>query len=274
MKLPYHVSRTLKRYASKHGRQVMIRVRMTGGKDFEIPVYDHINSKKFPISIKEENWYNGTAMGGDYHISIDNINLLIDEIEKKIRSVLFILQHRKIEITRSKILHLSYSGPEQFKNDLHRKEADDLISKYHQGKFASEKEFFNFISNTDDSKYKDLKRDLGMYEKNYILDYWDDFIASHAQATYNHSKKAIITYINESGDDCIVTRYDENWLNRFFGYLIVHGYYRGKDDTQRIPYGTSTLVKYLRHMRSFGDYLFEQKVITNQNYRRYKLEGK
>ncbi len=274
MKLPYTISKTLKRYESKHGRQVLIRIRMVSGKDFEIPVYDSIDESRFPISIKTENWYNGYAIGGNYHIPIDNLNALIDSIKNKVKGALFILIHRKIEPTRGKILHLTYSGPENYKKNQERLEMDEIITNYHEGAFASEEEFFNFISNTNDLKYKDLKRELGFYEKNYILDYWNEFIKEYASDSYNHSKRAIKMYIEESGDDCIVTRYDDNWLKKYFNYLTVNGYYRGNKKNIKYQYEMSTLEKYLKHMRSFGDYLFEQKVITNQNYKRYTLEKK
>lgn len=271
MKLPYKISRTLKRYDSKHGRQVLIRVRTRSKKDFEIPVYDTGDGSRFPISIKIENWYNGYAIGGNYHIPIKNLNLLIDNIENKVKYAVFILSQRKIELTRSKILHFTYSGPRFFKNDPERNETDELITKYQEGAFESAKEFLNFISNTEDTKYKDLRRELGLYEKNYILDYWNDFIRERTSSSYNNSKGAIQKYIEETGDNCIVTRYDDNWLYRFFKYLIENGYKRGNYENLKLWYKTSTLSKYLKHLRSFGDYLFEQKVITDQNYRRYKL---
>ena len=274
MKLPYKISRTLKRYESRHGRQVLIRIRMINGKDFEIPVYDYIDERGFPISIKNENWYNGYAIGGNYHIPVNSLNKLIDSVENKVKYAVFILIHRKIKPTRSKILHLTYSGHKIIKNDEERAEIDEIITNYHDGAFTSDEEFFNFISNTEDSKYKDLKRELRLYEKNYILDYWDGFIKEYASHSYNLSKKSIIIYIENTGDDCIVTRYDDNWLKRYFHYLIVNGYHREKDGNIKFPYKSSTLEKYLKHMRSFGDYLFEQKVITNQNYKRYKLDEK
>ena len=272
MKLPYNISRTLKRYESKHGRQVLIRIRMIGGKDFEIPVYDFINGSRFPISVKNENWYNGYAIGGEYHIPVNNLNLLIDNTEKKVGSAMFILLHRKTEPTRKKILHLTYSVPKNFRNNTDQKEIDEIITNYHQGAFASEEEFLNFISNTEDSKYKDLKRELGLFEKNFILDFWDGFIKEHAPSSYNLSKKSIKFYIEVTGDDCIVTKYDDIWLSKYFKFLIGNGYYKKKDRNVSYPYENSTLEKYLKHMRSFGNYLFEQKVITNQNYKRYKLE--
>jgi hypothetical protein len=118
----------------------------------------------------------------------------------------------------------------------------------------------------------DLKRELGLFEKNFILDFWDGFIKEHAPYSYNLSKKSIKIYIETTGDDCIVTKYDDIWLSRYFKFLIANGYYKKKDENISYLYENSTLKKYLKHMRSFGDYLFEQKVITNQNYRRYKLE--
>lgn len=274
MKLPYRISRTLKRYESRHGRQVLIRVRMIGGKDFEIPVYDDVNGNRFPISIKHENWYNGYAIGGDYHIPVNNLNLLIDNIERKVSKAMFTLLHRKTEPNRRRILQLTYSGPKDFRKNQEQKEIDEIITNYHKGAFASEEDFLNFISNTDDSKYKDLKRDLGLFEKNFILDFWDGFIREHAPYSYNLSKKSIKIYLEITGDDCIVTKYDDIWLARYFSFLKDNGYYMGKDRNVSYPYENSTLKKYLKHMRSFGDYLFEQKVITNQNYRRYKLEKK
>jgi len=272
MKLPYKISRTLKRYDSKHGRQVLIRVRTRSKKDFEIPVYDTIDRVRFPINIKIENWYNGYAIGGDYHIPLKNLNLLIDSIDNKVHYAVFILLQRKIELTRRKILHLTYSGPKYFTKDPERNETDELITKYHEGAFESAEEFLNFISNTEDTKYKDLKRELGLYEKNYILDYWNDFIRERTSSSYNNSRGAIQKYIEETGDNCIVTRYDDNWLYRFFKYLIENGYKKGADEKSKFIYKASTLSKYLKHMRSFGDYLFEQKIITNQNYRRYKIK--
>ncbi|MBN2523431.1 MAG: phage integrase SAM-like domain-containing protein [Bacteroidales bacterium] len=271
MKLPYKISRTLKRYDSNHGRQVMIRIRTRSKKDFEIPVYDTIDGVKFPISIKMENWYNGYAIGGDYHIPLKNLNQLIDSIENKVKYAVFILLQRKIELTRRKILHLTYSGPKFLKKDPERNETDELITKYHEGAFESAEEFLNFISNAADAKYKDLKRELGLYEKNYLLDYWNDFIRDYAPSSYSNSKGAIQKYIEETGDNCIVTRFDDNWLYRYFKYLLKYGYKRENYENPKLQYKASTLSKYLKHMRSFGDYLFEQKIITNQNYKRYKL---
>jgi hypothetical protein len=249
----------------------MIRVRTISKKDFEVPVYDMVDGSRFPISVKAENWYNGYAIGGKYHISLDALNALIDKTEKKVTNAVFLLVHRKIEISRNKIMTLAYREPEQILQDNRRKETDGLISAYHKGQFASDAEFLNFISNSEAEKYLDLKRELGLYEKNFILDHWDDFISTCAPASYNHSKKAIQTYISESGDNCIVTAYDDNWLRRYFNYLGGNGYLKGKGKPVRIHYASSTLRKYLKHMHAFGNYLFEKKIITTQNYRRFRL---
>ena len=73
----FTTSRCLRRYQSKIGNQVFIRVRMHNGFESEIPVYDYVKHKKIPVSIKKEHWDKGFVTGGNYHISIRDLNFLI-----------------------------------------------------------------------------------------------------------------------------------------------------------------------------------------------------
>ncbi len=71
--------RWLRPYSSKSGQQVFIRVRMRNGFETNIPVYDYINHERLPISVKREYWNKGFVTGGNYHISVRELNSLAFE---------------------------------------------------------------------------------------------------------------------------------------------------------------------------------------------------
>ena len=114
---------------------------------------------------------------------------------------------------------------------------------------------------------------MGVYKKEFILDFWDDFIKNFAPDSYNSPKYAIEDYIIKTDDNCKAKEFSSDWLHRFFSYVIKNGYSFMKDGTNRKDYSLSTISKYKRHLFRFGDYLFiELKILNNQDYKRFKLK--
>lgn len=263
----------LRPYKSKQGHQIFIRVRIRDGFETEIPVYDYINDTKLPISVKKENWSKGTITGGSYHISIRAINRLISDVEYRVKDAVFELLERNAPITRENIIRLAYINQDNAAIDEKRIESGELIVNDEGGAFASQAEFNEYIAESSDPKFDRIKKALGITSKEYILDYWDDFIRDFAADSYNLGKHAIVEYIEKTGDNCRVADFSEAWLKRYFTYIIKHGYSLKKDGSDRKSYSISTINKYLKHLKSFGKYLFKEiKVLSNEEYSRFLLK--
>jgi hypothetical protein len=117
-----------------------------------------------------------------------------------------------------------------------------------------------------------LKKAMGVFRKTYILEYWDDFIRDFAPISYNSTKHAIQEYIGKTGDNCKASEYSSEWIQRLFKCMIDEGYSFRKDGKERKPYKIPTITKYAKHLKAFGDYLFsELKVLDNQDYKRFTL---
>lgn len=224
MKVPYQLSRTLKRYESKNGRQVCIRIRSKLFPDIEIPVYDYIEGKKVPISIKSKHWNKGHAVGGKYHITLRNLNFLLDEVEYSAKDAIYTLLEQKITPTRENVLKLTYFSKEKNLIDIELEKKGKLIYREDGGAFESKDDFFEFIERQDDPKYIELKRQAGLLKKQYIMDYWDEFIQSYAPSSYNLTKSSIVKYIQTTNDNCPVEKFDSEWVKRYFTFIINEGY--------------------------------------------------
>ncbi len=271
----FTTSRWLRRYGSKNGHQVFIRVRMHNGFETEIPVYDYINNNRLPISVKKENWNKGYVTGGVYHIPIRYINILLSKVERDVRDAVNELVEKNILITRENIIKLTYINEDSAVENERRIGLGEIIVNEDGGAFASPDEFVDFITESEDPKFDKLKKSMGLYKKQYILDYWDDFIREYAPDSYNTPRYVIEEYIKNTQDNCIVTDFSSAWLERFFKHIIKEGYSFKKDGTNRKPYTITTVVKYLKHLKAFGDYLFvEQKILDNQDYKRFDLKKK
>lgn len=262
----------LRPYESKQGHQVFIRVRTRDGFESEIPVYDYVNNVKLPISIKKENFIKGIITGGSYHISVRSINNLLANVEYRVKDAVYELLERNVPITRENIIRLSYINEESASNDEKRIVSGELIVNDDGGAFASQEEFEEHVIESSDPKFDKAKKILGVVRKEYILDYWDDFMNNYAPNSYNGSKSSITEYIQKSGDNCYASKYSKEWLERFFKHIIKNGYSLKKDGTNRKNYTVSTINRILKHLKSFGDYLFfDIKVLDNQEYRRFSL---
>lgn len=271
----FKTSRWLRPYPSKNGHQVLIRVRANSGFETHIPVYDYVDHQKVPISVKKENWNKGYVTGGQYHISIRDINFLLRKVEDNVKDALNELYEKKVKLTQQSILRLTYINEETAEENERKIASGQIIVGDDGEPFASQAEFEDYIAESEDPKFNSLKKKMGIYEKKYILDYWDDFIKDYAPDSYNSPRYSIEDYIKKTEDNCKANEFSSKWLERFFKYIIENGYSFRKDGTNREHYSLSTINKYSRHLKSFGTYLFaELKLLDNQDYNRFKLSGK
>lgn len=72
-------------------------------------------------------------------------------------------------------MHLTYINEENAEENERKIASGEIIVDHDGGAFASHAEFEDFIAASDDPKFNSLKKKMGIYEKIYILDYWDDF---------------------------------------------------------------------------------------------------
>lgn len=271
----FTTSRWLRRYGSKSGHQVFIRVRMHNGFETEIPVYDYINHKRLPISVKREHWNKGYVTGGKYHITIRDLNNLLTKVEFYVKDAVNELIEKNIQIKRDNIIRLTYINEDNALENERKIASGEVIVDEQGGAFASQDEFEEYITNSDDPKFDSLKKSMGLYKKEYILDYWDDFIRNFAPDSYNAPQHAIEEYIRDTEDNCKAVEFSSAWLQRFFKYIIENGYSLRSDGKERKRYTITTVAKYQKHLTSFGDYLFtELELLNNQDYRRFNLKKK
>lgn len=271
----FSISRKLRRYVSESGRQVFIRVRFRNSSEIEIPIYDYVNHIRTPISVRDEHWLKGYVTGGKYHIPIRDLNNLLSNVEANVKDAVNELLEKNIEITRKNIIQLTYIREDNFFENERKTYSGEIIVDDDGGAFASPDEFSEYIAESEDPKFDTLKKTMGLYEKKYILDYWDDFIKEYAPNSYKSTRSSIETFIKETGDNCKIKDFSSDWLQRFFSYTIDNGYSLKKDGTDKKPYTITTVTKFNKHLISFGDYLFgEVELIDNQEYRRFKLYAK
>jgi len=248
---------------------------MHNGIETEIPVYDYVNHKRLPISVKKEHWNKGYVTGGVYHIPIRDLNSLLSKVERNVKDAVNELIEKNIKITRDNIIQLTYINEDNALENERRIASGEVIVNEDGGAFASHDEFVDFIIESQDPKFDKLKKSMGLYKKQYILDYWDDFIREYAPDSYNTPRYVIEEYIKNTGDNCKATEFSSQWLDRFFKHIIKEGYSYRKDGTNRKPYTITTVVKYLKHLKAFGDYLFvEKEILNNQDYKRFELRKK
>jgi integrase len=265
--------RWLRPYKSDSGHQVFIRVRIRNGIETDIPVYDYVNHQKLPISVKKEHWNKGHVTGGKYHIPIRDLNSLLSKVENDVKDAVNELIEKNIQIKRDSIIKLTYINEVNAKMNEQNIKSGKTIVDEQGGAFASHDEFVDYVSESEDPKFDNLKKSMGLYEKKYILDYWDEFVRDYAPNSYNAPKHAILEYIESTGDNCIATEFSSEWLQRFFEHIIKHGYSWRADGKDRKDFTISTIDKYDKHLKSFGDYLFKElELLDNQEYRRFSLK--
>lgn len=266
--------RWLRKYASKNGHQVFIRVRIRNGFETEIPVYDFVNNAKISISVKKEHWNKGHITGGRYHIPIRDINNLLTKVEGDVKDAVNMAIANKIQFNRENLIRLTYINELTEAENERKIASGELIVDEQGGAFASEDEFVDFISNNQDPKFDKLKMSMGLFQRRHILDYWDEFIEKHAPNSYTAPRHAIAEYISTTDDNCLASDFSSAWLERFFKHIIANGYSFRKDGKNRQDYTISTINKYHKHLMSFGDFLFNHKerMLDNQEYRRFELK--
>ena len=268
----FQTSRWLRPYRSKSGRQVFIRVRMRNGADYNIPVYDYVNHEKLPISVKREYWNKGYVTGGNYHTTVRDINYLFSRVELAVKYAVEDLIEKNIKINQENIIQLTYINEINALENERKIASGEIIVDEQGGAFASQDEFVDFLEISNDPKFDKLKKSLGIYSKEYILDFWDDFI-DNAPDSYNAPKHAIEEYIKVTEDNCKANEFSSAWLNRFFKHIIDNGYSWRNDGKDRLNYTITTINKYQKHLMKFGNYLFAvEKVLENQDYRRFGLK--
>jgi hypothetical protein len=248
---------------------------MHTGFETEIPVYDYVNHKKLPISVKKEHWNKGYVTGGRYHITIRDLNSLLTKVEQDVKDAVKELIEKNIQIKRDNIIQLTYINEESALNNEQKIASGKIIVDEQGGAFASHDEFVEYITESEDPKFDTLKKSMGLYKKEYILDYWDDFIRDYAPDSYRAPYHSIKEYIDSTGDNCKAKEFSSEWLERFFKNIIENGFSLRKDGKERKPYTITTVSKYHKHLTAFGDFIFEDlKLINNQDYRRFNLKKK
>ena len=268
----YRIIRKLRSYKGVDGQQVQLRVRMYNGYETEIPVYDFVNYEKLPITVFKNHWDKGRVIGGKYHISIRDLNFLIGKVEIKLEMAIDELLTKNITINRQNLINHTYQMDFDQKKEEEAIDKGDIIVNEEEGAFDSEEDFLEFITATDDPRYADVKKEYGT--KQYILDYWDGFIRNFAPDSYNGTKTPIERYIKETGNNCKASDFSSVWLERFFSHITQEGYSLRKDGMEKQNYHISTINKHFKHLKAFGDYLFqEEKVLDNQDYKRFRLRS-
>jgi site-specific recombinase XerD len=271
----FKTSRWLRPYQSKNGQQVFIRVRMRTGFETNIPVYDYIKHEKLPISVKKEFWNKGYVTGGNYHISVREINNLLTKVERDVRDSVNELLEKNIQINQENITKLTYINEINTLEQERKIANGEIIVDEQGGAFASQVEFEEYIETSEDPKFNGLKKSMGLYKREYLMDFWDDFIRDFAPDSYNTPRHAMDEYIRNTEDNCKANEFSSMWLQHFFEYIAREGYSFRKDGKNRKRYTVTTIAKYHKHLRHFGDYLFsELKLIDNQDYKRFSLKKK
>jgi hypothetical protein len=264
--------RWLRPYQSKNGHQVFIRVRLKNHTDINIPVHDFFKKERVPISVKKENWNKGYITGGNYHISVRELNSLLTRVEHNVKDAVEELIEKNIIINQENIFKLTYINELTADENERKIASGEIIVDEDGGAFASEREFKDFIRKTDDPRYEKLKKSMGYYKRDYILDYWDDFIKNYAPESYNSPRKAIKDYIDSTGDNCKAKEFSAEWQERFFKWIVNNGWSFREDGTNRKNYTITTVSKYQKHLRRFGKYLFEDiKLLETEDYKRFVL---
>ncbi len=275
MKQPYKISRRLRYKPSKHGHQVLIRIRGLTKSDIEIPVRDYVGNTFVTLSVKKEHWNSGFITGGKYHKSPRDVNTILQLVEYDVEDAVKTLLSENVKITYANVLRLTYAHKEQDIINEERIKKGDLLVREDGGAFESEDDFMEFLERQDDPKFIQMKRQAGLLKRQYLLDYWDDYIDDTGVKSHEIIKSSLLRFIEKEGANIYATSFDDEWLKKYFVYTINTGY-EGKKDGKVVTkhYEISTIEKYLKILRSFGDYLFDEGVLDNQNYKRFKLRNK
>lgn len=275
MKQPFQTSRKLRYYPSKHGHQVLVRVRQKNKTDIEIPVWDYVNDEPFNISVKKEHWNKGYVTGGNYHIPIRHLNLLLAQVEEDVRDAVNTLLSENVKITYESVLHQTYLYKEKAIVDEERIKTGKLIVREDGGAFESQQDWEEYVERQDDPSFNDIKRKMGLFKPIYILDYWDEYMHEYAPDENRVARPSIEKYISRTGDNCKVKDFDSHWLKKYFTDLVEKGYVTVKKGKEtRHYYEVSTVEKYHKILRNYGKWLFEEKqLIDTEDYKRYKLRN-
>jgi hypothetical protein len=166
---------------------------MSNGIEVQVPVYDYVNHQKLPISVRKEYWNKGYVTGGNYHMSVREINNLLTKVEQNVKDAVNELVENKIQIKTENVIRYAYINEEYALENERKIATGEIIVDEQGGAFASQDEFVEFIENSNDSKHDDLKKSMGIYRKEYILDYWDEFM-KFAPASYNSGKNGQIDH--------------------------------------------------------------------------------
>ena len=181
------------------------------------------------------NWHKGFVTGGIYHISVRDVNFLLQKVERNVGDSVDELISKGIKPSRKLILSLTYINEDNHLENERKINSGEIFVNEDGGAYASEDEFIQDIKESEDPKFDDLKKKIGVYDKKYILDYWDDFMG-YVPDSYNSVKDSIEFYINRTEDNCRAANYSSEWLERFFKNIIEYGYSFKKDGSDPKPY--------------------------------------
>lgn len=275
MKQPFQISRRLRYKPTKHGHQVLIRVRGLTKSDIEIPVRDYVGKSYMTLSVKNEHWKKGFINGGKYHKPTRDLNTLLQLVEYDVSDAVNTLLSENVKITYENVLRLTYAHKEQDIINEERIRKGELLVREDGGAFEGEDDFLDFLIRQDDPKFISLKRKAGLLKRQYLMDYWDDFIEDSSVKSLGTVKSSMLRYIETEDANIYASDFNDVWLKQYFVFTINTGFERKEgDEIVTKHYEISTIEKYLKILRSFGDYLFEEGTLNNQDYKRFKLRGK
>lgn len=227
------------------------------------------------ISVKKEHWNKGYVTGGRYHIPVRDLNSLLSMVEYDVRNAVNTLLTENVNITYENLLRMTYAHQEKDIVDEERIRKGDLIVREDGAAFESPDDFKEYVERQDDPKFDELKRQMGIWKRTNILDYWDEYINDYAPDGNDVIRPSIRKYIQRTGDNCKVTDFGSQWLKRYFTDLVDNGYVTTKKGKEtRHYYEVSTVGKYHKILRNFGKWLFEEKQLINtEDYKRFKLRN-
>ncbi len=213
--------------------------------------------------------------GGKYHTAVRDLNSLLQLVEYDVKDALDTLISENVTITYDNVLRLTYAHKEQDIINEERIKKGELLVREDGGAFESPEDFEEFVERSVDPSFDELKRQMGIWKRTFILDYWDEYMNDYAPDENRVARPSIQKYIQRTGDNCKVADFDSHWLKRYFTDLVENGYITTKKGEEtRHYYEVSTVEKYYKILRNLGKWLFEEKqLIDTEDYKRFKLRN-
>jgi len=224
MKQPYTIGRRLRHTPSKHGHQVLIRVRGLTKSPIEIPVRDYVGNSYILLSVKKKHWKSGFIAGGKYHKSPRDVNTLLQLVEYDVENAIKTLLSENVKITYDNVLSLTYAHKEKDIIDEERIKKGEILVREDGGAFENEDDFLEFLERQDDPKFIQLKRKAGLLKRQYLMDYWEDYINDCGVKSHELIQSSLLRHIERDDANIHAVNLDDEWLKQYFISTIKSGY--------------------------------------------------